>query len=169
MSFNLYESAYLTSAFPVIKETVPKSSLGYNTNNKYPEFPPLMSDGRSIVASYQPESSINNEILKINNIKSNWEYRNYLVENAKQIMETNFRESCNDTGYFVKQYEVPFSNEVVKDTNNPPFHYNKDNLDQKPFGYASSDLKDLYLSREQLNDKKFSDPITQHELLTRRA
>jgi hypothetical protein len=169
MSFNLYESAYLTSAFPVIKETVPKSSLGYNTNNKYPEFPPLMSDGRSIVASYQPESSINNEILKINNIKSNWEYRNYLVENAKQIMETNFRESCNDTGYFVKQYEVPFSNEVVKDTNNPPFHYNKDNLDQKPFGYASSDLKDLYLSREQLNDKKFSDPITQDELLTRRA
>jgi glucan-binding YG repeat protein len=168
MSFNLYESAYLTSAFPVIKETVPKSSLGYNTNNKYPEFPPLMSDGRSITASYQPESSINNEILHLNNIKSNWEYRNYLVANANQIMETNFRESCNDTGYFVKQYEVPFSNEVVKDTNNPPFHYNKDNLDQKPFGYASSDLKDMYLSREQLNDKKFSEPITQYDLLTRR-
>jgi len=169
MSYNLYESAYLTSAFPVIKETVPKSSLGYNTNNKYPEFPPLMSDGRSIVASYQPESTVNNQILQDNGIKSNWEYRNYLVANATQIMEKNFRESSNDTGYFAKQYEAPNSNEVLKDVNNPPFHYNKDNLDEKPFGYASSDLKHLYLTREELNDKKFSTPITQHELLTRRT
>ena len=32
----------LNCAYPIIKETIPKSSLGYNTNNKYPEFPPLM-------------------------------------------------------------------------------------------------------------------------------
>jgi hypothetical protein len=128
-----------------------------------------MSDGRSIVASYQPESTVNNQILQENSIKSNWEYRNYLVANATQIMEKNFRESSNDTGYFAKQYEIPNSNEVIKDVNHAPFHYHKDNLEQKPFGYASSDLKDRYLSREELNDQKFSVPATQYDLLTRRA
>ena len=31
----------LKCAYPIIKETIPKSSLGYNTNNVYPQFPPL--------------------------------------------------------------------------------------------------------------------------------
>jgi hypothetical protein len=35
-------------AYPVVKETVPQSERGYRTNNKYPQFPPLMNDGRSM-------------------------------------------------------------------------------------------------------------------------
>ena len=94
-------------AYPIIKETIPKSSLGYNTNNKYPEFPPLMNDGRSVTASYQPESVINNELITKNGIESNWKYRKYLTENSKQIMEWNFREACNDAGYFKRHNETP--------------------------------------------------------------
>jgi hypothetical protein len=45
-------SEKLDCAYPVVKETLPLSSRGYHTNNKYPEFPPLMNDGRSIVASW---------------------------------------------------------------------------------------------------------------------
>ena len=149
----------VNSAYPMIKESIPKSSLGYNTNNKYPEFPPLMMDGRAITASYQPESVLNEYLITDNNIKSNWEYRKFLTNNAQQLMEYNFRESCNDSGYY-KRYE-----DIINKTNNTPYLYTSNNDNSKPFGYSSSDLKDLYLSREQLNSSKISPAITQHELI----
>ena len=76
-------SEEIDSAYPIIKETVPLSARGYHTNNKYPEFPPLMSDGRSIVASWQPEATTNADLIQNNNIESNWEYRKYLINSAK--------------------------------------------------------------------------------------
>jgi hypothetical protein len=97
-----FDNAEKVNNTPVIKESIPKSSLGYNTNNKYPEFPPLMSDGRSVTASYQPESALNESIIKSNNIKSNWEYRQFLTKNANELREYNFREACNDAGYFTR-------------------------------------------------------------------
>ena len=60
-SSNIFQS--VNCAYPVIKETVPESARGYNTNNKYPQFPPLMSDGRSVTATWQPESSINIDLV----------------------------------------------------------------------------------------------------------
>ena len=42
---------------------------GYSTNNKHPEFPPLMNDGRSLVSNWQPESHLNDRLVKQNNIK----------------------------------------------------------------------------------------------------
>ena len=97
----------LDCAYPVIKETVPMSKRGYTTNNKYPEFPPLMSDGRAITASWQPEASVNQDLIEHNGIKSNWEYRKYLTHNAKEVMEYNFRESSNDTGYYKRPIDIP--------------------------------------------------------------
>jgi hypothetical protein len=155
MSYSSFNQAEcVNSAFPTIKETVPKSSLGYNTNNKYPEFPPLMADGRAVTASYQPESVINNDIIMQNNIKSNWEYRQYLTKNAGQIMEQNFRDACNDSGSFAKSYEIHNSANVLKDPAASPHVYGKNNLNESPFGYSSSDLKTSYLSREQLTESK---------------
>jgi len=165
MSYQFYEAERYSCAYPIIKETVPKSALGYNANNQYPEFPPLMSDGRSIVSSYQPESTLNNDIIQRNQLQSNWEYRNYLVANSVSIMEQNFRAACNDTGYSVTQYVVPNSNEVVKDANSTPYYYRYSTLTDAPFGYASSDLKDLYYSREQLDQQKQSGPMTQYDML----
>jgi hypothetical protein len=37
----------------------------------------------------------------------------------------------------------------------------------QPFGYESSDLKNYYLSRQQLQARMIAPVITQHELLTR--
>lgn len=149
----------LNCAYPIIKETIPKSSLGYNTNNKYPEFPPLMMDGRSITASYQPESILNESIIRDNNIKSNWEYRKFLTHNSQNLMEYNFRESCNDSGYY-KRYQDIITNQAFT-----PYQYSSPTDNTRPFGYSSSDLKDLYLSREQLNASKVSPSITQEELI----
>lgn len=159
-SINMYQS--LDCAYPVIKETVPESSRGYHTNNKYPEFPPLMNDGRSITATWQSESSINADLVENSGIKTNWEYRKYLTENAKKIMEYNFRESSNDTGYYKRPVDIPSiqSNEV-KGFHNQPYLYSSGTDQAKPFGYASSDLKELYLTREQLAARKMSPVVIQ--------
>ena len=69
----------------------PTQYLGYSgTNNVYPTFPPLMSGGREIKSDLQPEAVTNNEIIKRENITSNWEYRKYFQANAVQIMKQNF-------------------------------------------------------------------------------
>ena len=102
-----------------MKMFLPKTSLGYKTNNQYNNFPPLMSDGRALYASWQPEAVINNNLIKENNIKTNWEYRNYLTNNAKEIMQINTRESYNDNGYYKRYVDVPISNDYT-----PPYIYN---------------------------------------------
>jgi hypothetical protein len=152
-------------AYPIIKETIPKSSLGYNTNNKYPEFPPLMNDGRSIVSSHQPEAIINNELLHRNGIQTNWQYRKYLTENSKEIMEWNFREASNDAGYFKRHTDAPINTMDSLQSATTPYSFNSIMDNNKPIGHASSDLKMLYLSREQLNARKISPVITQEDLV----
>jgi hypothetical protein len=164
-----YQPEKLESAYPIIKETIPASSLGYNTNNKYPEFPPLMSDGRAVFGSWQPESILNADLLESNNIKSNWQYRRYLTKNSKEIMEYNFRESCNDAGYFKRPIDLPSmqSNSVTGFTNSPYLY--KSVLDNTSvLGHDNSDLKNLYLTREQLNARKISPVVTQEEFITRK-
>jgi hypothetical protein len=146
-------------AYPIIKETLPKSSLGYTTNNLYPEFPPLMSDSRSLIASWQPETIINNGLIKDSGIKSNWEYRRYLTENAVDIMKYNMTEACNDVGYYKRYTEPPAT------TLPSGHHIYKSNMDNTSSGLITSDLKELYMSREQLNSRKVSVGITQEEML----
>jgi len=151
---------------PHVKETIPKSSLGYNSNNKYSDFPPLMSDGRALVASWQPESIINAELIETNKIKSNWEYRQYLQKNAKQIIEYNYYESANDAGYYKRPIDVPsIQSNSVKGIDKKPYLYTSEFDNARPFGYASSDLKEMYLTREQLQARQISPFITQDQLL----
>jgi hypothetical protein len=158
-----YES--LISAYPIIKESLPKSALGYGTNNKYPEFPPLMSDGRAVIGSWQPESTENANLIESNGIKSNWEYRRFLMKNSQQILEYNFRESCNDVGYFKRPIDLPSIQSNVVSGYSTPFMFGSVLDKSKPPGYQESDLKTLYLSREQLDARKISPMITQDDLL----
>lgn len=158
-------NAFPANAFPVIKETVPQSALGYNTNNKYPQFPPLMSDGRSVTASWQPEAAINADLIESNGITSNWQYRKFLTHNAKQIMEYNFRESSNDIGYYKRPADLPsMQSDKVSVLYKSPYVYSSVLDRAKPFGHSSSDLKELYLTREQLNARKIAPSISQSQL-----
>jgi hypothetical protein len=160
------QSAFLNCAYPVIKETVPQSALGYHANNKYDGFPPLMSDGRSITATWQPESTINADLLKSNDIQSNWQYRRYLTKHATEVMQYNFRESSNDIGYYKRPLDVlDIQTNIVSGMNHTPYKYNSVLDNTTPLGYVSSDLKDTYLTREQLNSRKISPVITQEQLL----
>ena len=139
------------------QENIPKSTLGYGANSVYPGFPPIMMDGRTIVASDQPEAVLNNALKNELNITSNWEYRNYLTKNAKDIMSYNYRESSNDVGYFKRYQDSPKEYNV-------PYMYPSFISTETPNGYQSSDLKQTYLSREQLNARKVAPVIKKEDL-----
>lgn len=155
----LSASENFETAYPNIKETIPRSALGYGANPVYPGFPPIMMDGRAIVASDQPEAVLNNTLLKEVGIKSNWQYRQYLTHNAKDIMRYNYTESSNDVGYFKRYADTPHQYSV-------PFVYPSFISQDKPNGYQNSDLKQAYLTREQLNARKVAPVITQEEILS---
>lgn len=150
------------------KSNAPSSSLGYNTNNKHTDFPPLMNDGRSVVSSWVPESTVNASLKKENSIKSNWEYRRYLTNNATSIMANNFREAANDTGYNNASMPMPnIQSNEVKGFETYPYSY-KSVLDTNtPKGYTTSDLKETYLTREQLAARQISPVLTQEQLMRR--
>jgi len=153
----------LKCAYPTIKETIPRSSLGYTTNNVYVGFPPLMADGRAVSAAWQPEAVSNQELLKKENITSNWQYRNYLTKHSKEIMQHNFREASNDMGYYKRNNNSSINNVAS------PYQYKSALDNTQPFGYHDSDLKQMYLSREQLELRKVSPVMTQEELLQRQS
>ena len=157
----------LYTDYSVYKDLYPqaKTSLGYNTNNKYPEFPPLMNDGRAVVASYQPEAVANNDLIARNNINSNWQYREFLTKNALSIINQNFEETSNDMGYYKRFTESPIINNNYDTDNTVPHLYGSGFDGIKPKGYVTSDLKTNYLSREELNSRKMSGVITQEQLL----
>jgi hypothetical protein len=148
----LAQSENVKCAYPNCQETIPRSNLGYASNNVYIGFPPLMADGRTIIASNQPESIRNRELLEASGIKSNWQYRKYLTENSREIAEQNFREASNDMGYM--QRFTPNERENQTKISNVPFIYPSYLDGSQPVGYSNSDLKDLYLSREQLNARR---------------
>lgn len=141
-------------AFPVIKETLPRSSLGYSTNNLYAGFPPIMSDGRAIVASHQPEAVLNTMLIQQNQIQSNWQYRKYLTNNAQQIMQQNFREACNDMGYYERFVPSERGNSGPITQSGASVQRRKD----------VGDLQQMYLSRDELNDRQRVVLQTQEEL-----
>lgn len=115
------------------------------SNNIEFNFPPIMADGR-LWASWQPQAVVNKRIQKENNINNNWSYRQFLQHNGIKIMEYNNQESC---------YNLGLDPHVISDktpSENVPFKYQSIFDTSKPgFGYNNSDLKNPYLSREQLN------------------
>ena len=123
------------------------------SNNIHFNFPPIMADGRNF-ASWQPDAVINQRIQKQEQIKSNWQYRRYLQNNGTQIMNYNNLEACYDLGLdpHVQTGKTP--------SNNVPFAFKSAFDTTTPgFGYCNSDLKNPYLSREQLNSRMVSPSI----------
>jgi hypothetical protein len=138
-----YEPEKFECAYPKIQETIPQSKLGYHLNNKYDGFPPLMADGRAITASWQPEAVLNNHLVKEMGITSNWEYRQYMIKNAKNIMKYNCVQASTDAGYLKKYMDL---NET--ETYSTPHSFTSFTDSAKPHGYEGSDLKELYLKHE---------------------
>jgi hypothetical protein len=120
------------------------------SNNIHFNSPAIMADGRNY-ASWQPEAVINERIQQTENIKSNWQYREYLTKNAMQIMNINNQEACYELG-------LPCHEQTEKSpSSNVPYKFQSIFDSKSPgYGYCNSDLKNPYLSREQLNARLIS-------------
>lgn len=123
------------------------------SNNIHYNFPPIMADGRNY-ASWQPDAVINERIQKNEGINSNWNYRQYLQNHGLQIMKYNNEESCYELGLNshistnnTPSSNVPYTFKSTFDTSTPGY------------GYCNSDLKNPYLSRQQLNARLISPSI----------
>jgi hypothetical protein len=117
------------------------------SNNIHFNFPPIMSDGRNF-AQWQPDAVVNNRIQQKEGIQNNWSYRQYLQQNGLQIMNYNTTEACYELGLdpHVQTGKTP--------SDNVPYTFKSTFDTGKPgFGYCNSDLKNPYLSREQLNSR----------------
>jgi hypothetical protein len=91
-----------------------------------------MADGRTFSAGTS-DATLDEQLRQRENIRTNWDYRIYLQENASSIMKLNQTESMN--------YKVPTYIETP------------------------SDLKQSYLSKEQLQKNMKPVILTQEELL----
>ena len=124
------------------------------SNNIHFNFPPIMNDGRNY-ATWQPEAIINQRIQRQEGITNNWNYRKYLQQNGTQIMNYNNVEACYELGLdtHVHTGKTPSSNVP---------HMFKSSFDTSTpgFGYCNSDLKNPYLSSEQLNARLVAPSIT---------
>lgn len=117
------------------------------SNNIHFNFPPIMADGRNF-AQWQPDAVVNNRIQQKEGITNNWSYRQYLQQNGLQIMNYNTTEACYELGLdpHVQTGKTP--------SDNVPYTFRSTFDTGKPgFGYCNSDLKNPYLSREQLNSR----------------
>lgn len=130
-----------------------------SSNNIHFNFPPIMADGRNY-ASWQPDAVINKRIQQREGITNNWQYRQFLQNNGLEIMKFNNLEGCYDLGLDPHYYSdktpssnVPYTFRNTFDTNRPGF------------GYCNSDLKNPYLSREQLNARMVSPSINQNVII----
>lgn len=115
------------------------------SNNIYFNFPPIMQDGRNY-SSWQADAAVNQRIQAKEGIKSNWAYRQYLQNNGTQIMNYNTQEACYTLGL------DPHTTSDSTPSDNVPYVFKGTFDTSRPgFGYCNSDLKNPYISREQLN------------------
>jgi len=124
------------------------------SNNSNFNYPPLMNDSR-IWSNWQPDSIVNQRIQQQEGIKTNWKYRQYLQQNAIQIMNYNSIETCHTLGLdpHIKTDRTPSSN--------VPYKFKGIFDRSKPsYGYCNSDLKNPYLTKEQLNARLMSPSIS---------
>tara|TARA_B100001287_G_scaffold276369_2_gene286948 strand:+ start:1789 stop:2286 length:498 start_codon:yes stop_codon:yes gene_type:complete len=137
--------------------------LGYN--NQYDTMPAFMQDGRLMNNSWQPGAENNVAMLKENNITNSWQYRQHMIKNADAIREYNHNECCREMGCGNNKDYFSLQGNNITDKMSTPYLYNSPYDKTQPKGYTDSDLKNKYLTREELNSRKVSLSINQEELL----
>jgi len=128
------------------------------SNNIHMNYPPIMADGRNFTA-WQPGSKLSADIRKQSNLKTNWQYRQYMQDNADKIIAYNQLASCDQCGACPMKYGVQ-----PKQTTNTPAVFSSIDVTQT-LGYPNSDLKSQYLSKYQLERRLYTPVLTQEQLL----
>ena len=126
------------------------------SNNIHFGSPPIMTDGRNY-SNWQPGAEVNKTLRTQAGIKSNWQYRQYLQENASQIISLDQQAACNHC------CGCPYYHS--RETANNPYLYTACTESTQPYGYEKSDLKNLYLSRHELQSRRSVPDLAQDKLL----
>jgi hypothetical protein len=117
------------------------------SNNIHFNFPPLMNDSRLFSNYYS--SALNDSVFQNNkNIKNNSDYRKYLQVNADNIIKNNQYISCIECGTTSNNTSEPLV------SNKTPYIFSSILSRDQPYGYETSDLKNIYLSKQQLDAQK---------------
>lgn len=127
------------------------------SNNIHFDFPPIMMDGRNF-ADWQPGAVINQKIREDAGIKTNSDYRQFLINNADQIIKYNQMQACDQCCSCPAVYGT-------KQNTGTPYLYKSCSDITIPFGYESSDLKNQYLSRQVLDARLNVPVLTQDQML----
>ena len=129
----------------------------YNaSNNIHSGFPALMSEG-NLYTDYNSACKMNNNLKQEAGIKSNYQYRQWLIKNANSVMNANQIAACAQCCGCMENF-----------TPRPPsqkYLFKSCSDKTQPFGYESSDLKNLYLSRQDLQARLTAPIMTQSEML----
>lgn len=114
------------------------------SNNIHFNFPPLMNDGRNY-SNYEVGACLDNKLKQEANIKTNSDYRKYLQNNADSIIKNNQLSACDECStcpyYSVTTQNLPTTK---------PYIFDSIVSDDQPYGYETSDLKNIYLSKQVL-------------------
>ena len=94
-------------------------------------------------SSLDEKSSINNA-----------QYREYMVKNARKIMEADFRNASNDVGYYERFADQIRVQNDTQSVSGAPYLYTDIADSARPMGYSDSDLKAIYLTREELDARR---------------
>ena len=124
-------------------------------NNYNKEYPEMMSDGR-ILSNWKFTTDINSEIKKRENIQSNYDYRKYLTNHAEEIIKINHLSACN-------QAQACSQSDAPKSETNYIFKSVTDI--NTPYGYETSDLKSIYLSRQELQARLSAPIVNKKDLI----
>jgi hypothetical protein len=113
-----------------------------------------MADGR-LWSQWQPDAAVNERIQRQENIRSNWQYRQYLTNNGMKIMNYNNMSACYDLGMPCSVTSA----QATPSSNVPILYKSLFDTGSPGYGYQNSDLKNPYLSREQLNARMITPSV----------
>ena len=104
---------------------------------------------------WQPDGATNRKMQLDTGISSNWKYRQYMQQNAKEIMKYNSMQSINSSGN--NPYTILNTNQV----GNTPYLYRSIHDTSSPaFGFTrNSDLKQDYMTKEQMKARMIAPSI----------
>ena len=123
-------------------------------NNQFAMSNNIMMDN-GLYASWQPEAIVNTKIQKDAELTSNWKYRQYLQNNAQDIMKYNTMETIQASG------NNPYTSQNAIKSRNVPYLFNSvHDVNSPAIGNNNSDLKTSYMKREQMRARLVAPSIS---------
>lgn len=123
-------------------------------NNHYYTIEPTQETEHQSYTLWQPFNKTNQKIQTETGIKTNWNYRQYMQNNANNIMKYNTMSSIYESGN--NPYTVQNTNVV----NNNPYLYHSVHDNGKPlYGFRNSDLKQDYMTKERMKSRMIAPSI----------